>query len=323
MRTLFMMAPKKMCYFTMAIKWLKSHKDMAADIGYPVEDGAVHVMSSKNLWHFARVRMSGHWDEFFRLMRNEVVKEALKLGIRLGENVTEDATPIESMENDDAPYCGHYKVYGYKLDTVNDLEHGMPVSKRVFHITDDEGKYFIPQMAELQNAGVVVKETWNDGKYDTYPNIAYAGLHGIRMHHRIHKNWVHNKKGEYEHLWELYNKHWENDDFDPEASSEYMLNFLYDHGHVEEVGAYFRNLNMAECDAEPTRYYDVYHKRNRHEGRHGYIKRVQEIETRLNTKGLKRVDEYLTGELCAILAVVLCRLQHGVTENLVSTASIT
>ena len=48
-----------------------------------------------------------------------------------------------------------------------------------------------------------------------------------------------------------------------------------------------------------------------------------DLERRLRTKGLKNVDRYLTRNVCAVLAVALCRLQHGVKKNLTSVAYLT
>ncbi len=48
-----------------------------------------------------------------------------------------------------------------------------------------------------------------------------------------------------------------------------------------------------------------------------------DYERRLRTKGPENVDRYLTRNLCAVLAVALCRLQHGVKRNLTSVAFFT
>jgi len=47
------------------------------------------------------------------------------------------------------------------------------------------------------------------------------------------------------------------------------------------------------------------------------------MERRLRTKGLVNVDRYLTRNLCSVLVVALCRLQHGVKKNLTSVAYLT
>ena len=50
---------------------------------------------------------------------------------------------------------------------------------------------------------------------------------------------------------------------------------------------------------------------------------VMDMEKRLRVKGRIKVDRYLTRNLCALLAVALCRLQHGIKTNLTSVAYFT
>jgi hypothetical protein len=99
------------------------------------------IMSSKNLWHFANVRMADGRDDFFRLLRNHLIRECYLRRMRIGEEVSADATPIRSLQNDDiAPYSGHYKRNGYKLDFVNDMKHDLPLSKEVLYINEKKWK---------------------------------------------------------------------------------------------------------------------------------------------------------------------------------------
>ena len=99
---------------------------------------------------------------------------------------------------------------------------------------------------------------------------------------------------------------------------DYILSFLLAQGEDEAVGAYFRNKAMDRESEDPIKYDDDYHLRNRQEGNHGYWKEHIDIEKRIRVKGKVKVDRYLTRNLCALLAVVLCRLQHGVKTNLTS-----
>jgi hypothetical protein len=82
-------------------------------------------------------------------------------------------------------------------------------------------------------------------------------------------------------------------------------------------------MNMRRYDEDPEGYLKVYHKRSRKEGNHGYWKEHLQLESRLRRKGIKRVDRYLTRNLCALLSVALNRLQHGINRNLTSVAYLT
>lgn len=104
---------------------------------------------------------------------------------------------------------------------------------------------------------------------------------------------------------------------------EYILSFLLSHDEVEGVGAYFRNKVMDRQLEDPIRFNGDYHLRNRQEGNHGYWKEHMDIEKRIRVKGRVKVDRYLTRNLCALLAVALCRLQHGAKSNLTSITYLT
>lgn len=149
------------------------------------------------------------------------------------------------------------------------------------------------------------------------------GVHRIKAHHPIHENWVHNRKGGISNLKRLYNKHWKDPYYRSNADLKSILPFLFEKGYYEEVGSFFRNLSMDEYEKDPEAYEKDYHKRSREEGNNGYWKEHLLLEDKLTVKGKARVDRYITRNLCALLAIALCRLQHGVKENLTSIAYFT
>ncbi len=209
MKALFLMDIKRMKFYPELERYLGKYLEEAIMLGFPVKEGKILTPKRKNLWHFVNIRMKGHWDEFFRLMRNAVVTQSDELNLPIGREVIEDATPIEALKNDsEAEYNDHYEKSGYKLDTVTDLNTGLPLSKQIIGITDDEAKCFIPHLDEILTSEMEVTDAWIDGGYDDYPNIAWAGVHGIDCHHHIHENWVHNPKGDLENIVELYQKYW-------------------------------------------------------------------------------------------------------------------
>ncbi len=323
-KAFFLMDIKKMKFYPQLKRYLVNHLDEAVKLGFPVKNGEIWIPSSKTLWHFDRIRIGNHWEDFFRLLSNNCTQEGKTIGLKIGEKDIEDATPIEALQKDvEAKYNEHYKKKGYKLDTITDLESGIPLSKKVIDIIDDEAKCMIPHMKEIIKDNVNIKENWVDGGYDDYPNLAWAGVHKISIHHPIHENWIRNPKGEDENLHELYQEYWRDPDFRSNANIEYILSFLFNKGEVESVGAYFRNQAMDRAEKNPKRYNDNYHLRNRQEGRHGYWKEHLELESRMRVKGKIKVNQYLTRNLCSILSVALCRLQHGIKKNLTSIVYFT
>lgn len=324
-RALLIMNIKKMKFYTELWRELQVKPDYAQQIGFKTnDDGVLELPSPKTFWHFDHIRMGARWAEFFTLMRNECVKSGESLGLHFGQKVIEDATPIEALPGDsEAEYNQHYKKFGYKLDTITDLEHDVPLSMRVFGINGDESKYTIPHLSEMRAAGIRTTDIWFDGGYDDYSNLAWCGVNGVHTHHPIHENWVHNPAGEEENIRKLYQKYWKDADFKRNADLDYILRFLLSHEEVEAVGAYYRNKELERYNKDQVAYLDDYHRRNRQEGHHGYWKEHLEVESRMRVKGQAKVEQYLTRNLCSILAVALCRLQHGVKTDLTSVVYFT
>ncbi len=278
---------KKMKFFTELVRYLRSNPSVAETLGFQKKQGKICVPSKQNLWHFCNVRLKNQWDILFTLMRDKIVARAKTLGFTIGEKTLEDAMPLQSLSGDsEAEYNDHYKIKGYKVDSITDQNKGVPLSVKVTSINADEAKNLIPQLTKLRISGIPVKEHTIDGGYDDYEMIGWMGIHGIQGKYKIHDNRVHNTKGELEYLQTLYQKHWKDLEFKTYASLPDILRFLFKKGYTEEVGAFFRNQTMAAYVANPMEYLKIYHVRSRQEGHHGYWKEHLELEDRLRTKGL-------------------------------------
>lgn len=324
LKALFLMDLKGMKFYTELKRHLRNNCREAEMLGFPRKNGHVLVPSDKSFWHFDRIRIGLKWDALFSLLRNSTVKEARSLGISMGEKTAEDATPIEALPGDEeAEYNDYYKVSGYKMDTVTDLETDVPLSKKVTGINADEARNLIPHLDGLMKACGKVRDHWMDGGYSDYNNLAWMGVHRIRGHYPINENWVLNDVGDAANLMRLYQSYWKDCEFKSNADISFVLSFLLERGHVEEVGSFFRNNAMDRYVEDPLAYLKDYHRRSRQEGNHGYWKEHLGIESRLRVKGLVKVDCYLTRNLCSILAVALCRLQHGLKEKLTSIVYLT
>jgi hypothetical protein len=257
-------------------------------------------------------------------MRDEIVTKAKTLGFVLGEKTLEDAMPLESLPRDtEAEYNDHYKVKGYKIDSITDQQQAVPLEVSVTSINHDEAKNLIPQLSTMLHSKIPVKQHTIDGGYADYEMIGWMGIKQIKGIYKIHKNWVYNKKGNQHNILILYQKQWKDPDFKPYAPLQYILRFLYNKGYTAAVGAFFRNQAMDAYRRNPKYYLKTYHVRSRQEGSHGYWKEHLELEERLRTKGIVRVTRYILRNFCTILSVVLCRLQHHQRENLTSIAYLT
>jgi len=315
---------KKMKFFTELVRYFKSNPSAALALGFEKKQGAVCIPSKQNLWHFCNIRLKAHWNGLFTLMRDEIVAQAKTVGFTMGEKTLEDAMPLKSLQGDlEAEYNDHYKIKGYKVDSVTDQNTGVPLSVTVTSINNDEAKNLIPQLTEMRISGIRIKEHTIDGGYDDYEMIGWMGTHEIQGRYRIHNNWVHNRKGDVQYIQALYQKHWHDPEFKQYASLSDILRFLFTKGYTEEIGAFYRNQTMAAYTQNPRDYLKGYHVRSRQEGHHGYWKEHLELQDRLRTKGLVRVTRYVLHNICTILAVVLCRLQHHQKENLTSIVYLT
>jgi hypothetical protein len=313
-----------MKFFTELVRYLRSNPSAAEALGFQKKQGKICVPSKQNLWHFCNIRLKDHWNILFILMRDEIVARAKILGFTLGEKTIEDAMPLQSLQGDpEAEYNDHYKIKGYKIDSVTDQQKSVPLGVTVTSINHDEAKNLIPHLSTMLHSKIQVKQHTIDGGYADYEMIGWMGIHGIQGWYKIHDNWVYNAKGDVEYIQALYQKHWRDSEFKPYASLHDILRFLFKRGYAEEVGAFYRNQTMTAYTQNPKEYLKCYHVRSRQEGHHGYWKEHLELQDRLRTKGLARVTRYVLRNFCAILAVVLCRLQHHQKENLTSIVYLT
>ncbi len=100
-------------------------------LGFRRSGDRVEVPSVKTLWHFHNTRIGKGWDRLFEIIMDEEIAEGKTMGMNIGERCAEDSIPITAMNGDqDAEYNDHYKITGYKLDTLNDIEDSLPIAKK-------------------------------------------------------------------------------------------------------------------------------------------------------------------------------------------------
>ena len=318
LKSLVLMDLKRMLHYTELADYLKSNPLEAALLGFTGNGGSVEVPSVKTLWHFHNTRVGGGWDRLFEMLRDEVIAQGKSIDLGIGQRCAEDSIPIAAMKDDvDARYNDHYEITGYKFDTIDDIDHGLPMARKTVPANEGDAPLLQEQVRSCMNAAGM-SDLWIDGGYDSYENIGWLNINSIMPHFHIHGNWVLNPAGSVEHLQALYNRHWKDDGYGSGVSMEFMLAFLFNRGHHEDVGAYFRNTGMLRYESDPVSYLRDYHLRSRKEGHHGYWKEHLSLQRRLRVRGLKNVDMFLTRNMCTILAVALNRLQHGVKSHLAS-----
>ena len=131
LKTLMMMDRKRMMHYTEPADYLKSNPLEAALPGFNRNGGTVEVQSVKTFWHFHRLRMGKQWDSLFEMLRDEVIAQDRALGPGISERCAEDGMPVAAMDGDgDASYNDHYEITDYRLDTIDDIDHGLPVAMK-------------------------------------------------------------------------------------------------------------------------------------------------------------------------------------------------
>ncbi len=199
LKALMLMDLKRMLHYTEVADYLKSNPLEAALLGFNRNGGTVEVPSVKTFWHFQYVRVGGAWDNLFEMLRDEVIAQGRVPGLGIGERCAEDSIPIAAMEGDgDAAYNDHYEITGYKLDTIDDIDYGLPMAMKTVPANVGDAPLLQEQVRScMKQTGM--SDLWMDGGYDSYDNIGWLNINGIRPHFHIHENWVPNLAGSVEH----------------------------------------------------------------------------------------------------------------------------
>ena len=326
-------------YYTRTQNYLKDHPDEAIELGFNIDmNGDALVPDHETLRHFEKIRLGNEgMDAIMELFCIKVVGDGKKLGLKIGEKTGTDSTPIETPNDPDGTYNGHYKKKMVKMHITSDYDHNIPLAKKVCGGTEDDNQYLESMLKKTAvSAKENMDETWFDGGYNSNKNIALAHVEfGLTCHYHIDQDWRRNVT--YEHNFGsktfnytpeqeinyLYRKYWNEPDYKKDASLEYMMKYLVKKGIHEPVAMYFRNPCVAAYEECPDGELDVYHLRNHSEGINSYMKGNLGLETHINGKRMKNIDLHVTECCIVLLAVALTRLQHGITERLSSVAYLT
>ena len=306
-----------------AYRVLKAEKEVAKNLGFDPDS----LPGYETIRHFINDLLNGDMlDETFYDELREINQQLKRLGEQLGKNALEDATIITAKRDDpEAVYSGYYEDWGWKKDLLIDQKHKIFLGYYNLGITENEGQALQLHLEKLQRIGISVDCITADGKYPTYLNIAIAKHQfGTDLFYRPQKDWVHNIKGDIDEINKQYQHYWKHDDFKVQTDISCKLGFLCKRGDVEHVGAYYRNQHVRQYNRRLKHCVRRYrNERNANEGFNGYLKQHMGFETSLPSKGEKQAFKHTTLCLIAVNAVVLTRLQNGITKNLTSVAYLT
>ena len=323
-RAVFLMLFKRFRHVSQLYSHLRAEPEDAVLLGYEIDgNGKVQLESYETLRQFINERLAGLWKVLIDAFLKELVSVLRSEGVSIGSESSEDATFLKAVKGDkEAEYNGYYKANGYKVDMAVENKHNLPTRIAFLDGNDAEGRCLPDSLQHLHEIGLLPDRMYIDGGYTSYENIAIAEIkYGVELSYRIEKDWVINPKGFEGHLRDLYQKHWKDAEFKPKVSTHYILSFLLTRGHMEEVGAHFRNMRMAEYEEASDSYLDAFHQRNIGEGFNGYAKDQIDLERDV-PKGMEKVRIHALSRICCIIVAALTRAQNGVFEDLGSIAYI-
>ncbi|MCL2460099.1 MAG: transposase, partial [Euryarchaeota archaeon] len=202
-------------------------------------------------------------DDFKTLMK-AIGKLACK-HIRGGSGMI-DSIPIHAALHDRvAEFNPHYSHKMYKLHLFHYAQ--FPLAAIFSQGCAYDGDFVLPLSAMVQPMEPILKKILLDGGYDSYK--IHADLwYKFRVHPliAIRENAVHEKKGT-----EMRLNHWVNKDWreGSEINKPLLkkLEFLYEQGKIEQIGAYFRNINL-----ENPHFQEKYKSRSMCERTHSHMK---------------------------------------------------
>ena len=255
-----MLQKKKELSWRGLVRYLYAYQDEARQLGFIDEDGRVDIPSYEQFRTFAQNRVN--WDEIRDAILVEFRPIAEEHGIVFGSQTVEDATMVETVENDsDGKYNGHYEKTGLKEDIITCQTTRLPIINLTIGGTDCEGHNIIEQLEHLRELGIHVDDQWVDGTYATYENISVAKtMFGTTLHYQVQEGWVINEKGFPEHIKKLYQEFWKEPEFKSGASLKEMMAFLVRRGYkIVEQGRNQQKTALSEgaCGKEKR------HKRGR------------------------------------------------------------
>jgi len=307
-------------WYTDLERYLNGHIDEARMLGFHKRTGWKTKMTPDHSTftcferRIARVGMRKIMD----ILVIEIGRKLEQMGMRLGTDVAVDSTPIAGRENDpDAQFNPHYKTQGYKIHGAYDVDFGIPLAFQFTKINEGDSPRLIPLLDKLHEMGIEPREVFADGAYASLANLAVLHTnYSMRAHFNMRANSKENRSGTGVAIQRLYRRFWKSDGFNPEASIGQILEFLMNHGEIEAVGAYHWNryVRAWKDDFDATK--KAYNRRAAIEAFHGHMKQQMLLEKFMDASGLEAAERHVRLFYIALLAVALCRLQHGVIEGL-------
>ena len=297
---------------------LKCYPFVAEHLGFRQNTDGFVVPSRFAFHHFVneRLGLSG-LIRVHGFLLEMLVDECRRRGIDLGRRIGVDSTPLEALRRDrGALYNGHYEKWMYKVHELTCLDTGVSLTCLVTDANEYDGHFLIPMLNKIWRKGIRFEEVYGDTHYSTIPNWAKVNIdYDAKCVFNVGVRDVLHDEGRSEYILSLYNKHWQDPDYQKKAGFPYILRFLYDKGHWKNVAHYHRNRWIWEWvkgkDARVK-----YRDRTEVERKHSHFKNSLLLEKNLDVEHQHEIKKYVLEFWITELAIALTRVQNGVTTGL-------
>ena len=333
LKTLIYQRIRRIRYYKRVERHLKEYDTDAELLGFVRdENNGRHIPDKKTIGHFENTRlgikgMNEIRDAYVVTLKNELAK----YGCEFGEKISIDSTPLTALSKDpEGRYNLHYEKYMYKVHIVTDVNTNIPLFTMVSSGTEYDGHYLIPILEKLSSLGIHPKKIYADGHYDIIENWAIVSMkYGAKLQIKLAENSIFRDDGKLKYLQKEYQKLHHNDDFKPQDQIGFdeMLQYLFEHGKYDCVGAYFRNQwylkwkkKMVELKKNSE---EEKNPRSKSEGLHGHLKENMMFEVFMDGRGMRYAEKHVNMILISLLVVALTRVQYGVLEGLTRIACLT
>lgn len=279
-------------FLTVLFKELLSSDTLADSLGFET------IPSYQTFYHFIHTRLgSKGMHEVFDVTIREIAEFCKRKGIKFGDEVALDASPIPAFPNDDDTFFHpHYKSYCYLWHNMRCLDTGLPIGVEVTRSNNRESKTLTPMTLRfIETSGISPARYYLDCGYSSFENFAELKVYwNIDMITNIGKEWIIHEEATLENIKKRYNWYWEEVGYKPGASEHYMMTFLMDKDLASKkvIGRYYRNKMLEWYKRDEKGYKDEYHKRNRIEGTHGLEKRIYQLN-HIKARGLEKVSTHI------------------------------
>ena len=217
-----------------------------------------------------------------------------------------DSTPIPAAIHDKfAEFNPHYSQKMYKLHIFH---YGpFPLAAKFSDGCEYDGGFALPLSDMVQSMGPVLKKLQLDTGYDSYD--IHAGLwHRFKLNPLIavRENAVLNPEGTENRIDHWVNRMWKVGG-NVHAHLCEKLNFLYEHGREEQVGAYFRNKNLVNQDFQ-----EEYKSRSDCERNHSHMKATCDF----TVHGVKNQSKefYMIRRFISYQVILLTNVMRGMVN---------